>query len=364
MPVEATTLTGGGVLFTNLSSANAAIAANLIDNELSAAGTHQKDLQYFRPTITSDIITDVSPASSNPFQPPQGTQLDPGITGPGTYSLTAQTGGQVLVDSTNYSDTLNIAQASPDVVYTIVGNDAGDTYNIGSNTANLVTGQGNDTVNVAGGSIDIHEGGGNVVVNASGDTSIDADGTGSVTIFLTPGSTLDLGTTDGNDTVHAFGNATVYGGTGSFVYQGEDYANSNVVAGTGNETLFGGSGSTASNLFDLTKAGSAQDMVSGGGAGASNTFDLGAGADTLVSGAGIGAASDIFNFNSTVGGGTHTITNFGAQDVINLNGYTAGEISITENAAGTTISLSDHTTIFLKGVDLSNTAIANQIKHS
>ena len=186
----------------------------------------------------------------------------------------------------------------------------------------VTAGNGNDTINAVGGTVNVHTGAGANTINDTNGTDLTLYGAGDDTVNVTGnggylsvqgysgahvnlanGSTISLGT--GDDTVTALGAATVSGGYNNIVFQGG--TDSTVYAGAGIETLFGGTGTT--NFYGSTVANAFDSMVGGSGA---NMFVGGVNADTMVSGASKfgGAATDIFDFSSSVSGGNHVIVGF------------------------------------------------------
>jgi len=248
-----------------------------------------------------------------------------------TYSLPS--GGQTIVvfdkdSEVQASVTINGSSVDKDQV--IIGNNGNDTINSGGGSGAIVAGDGDNTINIAGGKQLISAGTGHNIINASGN------------------DTITLGT--GNDTLTASGSATVTGGSGSLYFDGRTGVNATVHAGSGAETMFGGSGTT--DFYGSTTGGS-DYMVSGTGA---NFLEGGNGSDTMVASAS-SHQTTVFDFASSVSGGTHTIDGFvfsassKTADVLELQGYTSSDItSIKTVGNSTVIKLDDHTTITLNGV--------------
>jgi hypothetical protein len=166
-----------------------------------------------------------------------------------------------------------------------------------------------------------------------------------VNIAITKGSTLEL--LSGNDTVIASGAATVIGGSGSLKFHGG--TTSKVTAGGGHETMVGGTG--PSQFFASKSKLGVDSMVGGTG---TNLFVGGKGHDTMVSGFSKGSKSDIFEFQSSVAGGTHTIAGYNAtKDQIDLQGYKSSQVTLTHSGGNTLITLSDGTHITVKAATIS-----------
>ena len=86
------------------------------------------------------------------------------------------------------------------------------------------------------------------------------------------------------------------------------------------------------------------------GGSVSNVFHGGVGQDTMVGN--LSATSNLFSFDSTQHGGTHTIDNFvGGLGELKLVGYTSADVLGHASVVGgnTVISLTDGTTITLVG---------------
>jgi len=217
----------------------------------------------------------------------------------------------------------------------------------------IVTNNGNDTINTVGASGTIIAGDGNNTINVTNGSQTISAGTGQNTIKTIGNDTITLGS--GNDTVKSLGSATVTGGSGTLYFDARNLGgvagvNSTVYAGSGSETMFGGSGTT--DFYGSTTGGS-DYMVGGAGA---NVFEGGNGKDTMVASSSSGQTS-VFEFASSVAGGTHTIDGFVLSssphpaDVLELQGYSAKDItSITTVNNSTVIKLDDKTTITLTGV--------------
>ena len=113
--------------------------------------------------------------------------------------------------------------------------------------------------------------------------------------------------------------------------------------------MIGGTG--ASQFYASKSTAGVDSMVGGKG---TNLFVGGKGHDTMVSGFAKGSTSDVFEFQSTVAGGTHTITGYhSATDQIDLQGYKSSQVTLTHSGGNTLITLSDGTHITVKAANIS-----------
>ena len=349
MPAEITTLSGGALLYTNLSPSQTAKAIGAVQ-ALGSGTPSQVSYAAGTPLLVTDLQS-------------TDTTLNVAL-GP------SATGDQAIVLGNSTTTSVDITFAPTTQKYVIVGNDAGDRFNLGAQNTTLITGSGSDQIFMTGGSLKLNEGGGQVFAVVSGNSTINQTGTGNLSIDVLNGTNLSLGTTNGNDTVQAIGSATVSGGSGAFVFYGANGSSSTVNVGQGNETLYGGSGSSAVNTFNGATDTNplSVDVMYGGGTGATNYFTGGAGSDSMVSGAyNGGSATDVFTFiNQGAGAGvtaSDTIVGFGANDTIDLQGYSKASILNWLTQGGNTdIYLSDGTFIRLANVVLNeNTAITTGV---
>jgi Ca2+-binding RTX toxin-like protein len=220
---------------------------------------------------------------------------------------------------------------------------------VGGSNQVVIGNNGNDTINALGASGTIIAGDGNNTIDLTNSSQSISAGTGKNTIKAVGNDTITLGS--GADTVTSTGSATVIGGSGTLVFDARNLGgvagiNSTVYAGSGAETMFGGSGTT--KFYGSTTGGS-DYMVGGTGA---NVFEGGNGTDVMVAGSGVKSTS-VFEFASSVSGGTHTIDGFviGSSDTLELQGYKTTDIQSIKTVNGSTvIKLDDHTTITLTGV--------------
>lgn len=301
---------------------------------------------------------------------------------PGVATVTGNPGGVTIeVALGDQPETFNAQNYTGSTPLILVGNDAGDTFNVaGSTNVDIVEGAGDDTVNDPGSNITLYTSTGTTTFNASGNDTVNQldplHDDAQVKINVANNGVLTLGTTSGNDTVTAFGNATVFGGSGAFTFFGATGGTSVVHGGSGNETLLGGTDGV--NTF---YAGSGNDSLVGGsfgtnnlyagtgtdtlygGSDAANTFYGGKGFDELYAGSG---GTNVFEFsaNSSVSGGTTVINNTtlagfqSASDQIVLQGYNSSQVTLTANGGNTYIKLTDGTTIKIVGVSLTDESTA------
>ena len=210
----------------------------------------------------------------------------------------------------------------------------------GAATVNALSGQG--VLDVFGNdSADLHVQGGAGAVNfigggASGSalSATISPGSGLTNVFGTSGETLSL--------------------------QGQA-GTTRFAAGPGNETLDGSNFSGNMDVFasnpadDVAGAAVSDSLVGGSG---TNFFLSGAGDETLVGGSGV----NLFQLSKTLDGigGTITVFNYSASDLITFNGFTKAEeneairsAAPTDNGlVGTQITLSDSTSVLFVDVNV------------
>ncbi len=258
------------------------------------------------------------------------------ITNGGSGTVVASGGGNRIVTSGNSWD--------------VSTGDGNDTLQAGSGAATLAAG---------GGQNDIQLGSGTALVDTSGRDQIQG-GSGSATVNVQSGA-------------HAF----YTGGTGTLLFI-DTGAGSTVVGGSGAETIFGANGAYSGGTDGNNLIYGSGTLTGGGGGdtlsatGQRNTFlqaaggnetlsaALSTGADTLAAGPGNdtlfgGSGKDVFQFSQTTGGGSTLVQDFTATDSIHLVGYGTGEAgnavaNAVVTSAGTTVQLSDKTTITFTGV--------------
>ena len=276
-----------------------------------------------------------------------------------TYTQLA--GEQVIILEGSASATLTgLANAKGNL---LIGNQGDDTINATGGTGTIIVGDGNNHINITGGSETVVTGkgtsfdtvvlnGGDLTIGGAAHKTVSVTGgsdtissPGAVNIVITKAAALEL--LNGNDTVTASDSATVIGGASSVKFHGGTA--SKVVAGSGHETMLGGTG--ASQFFASKYKAGTDSMVGGSG---TNLFVGGKGHDTMVSGFSKGSKSDIFEFQSSVAGGTHTITGYNAsKDQIDLQGYKSTQVTLTHSGGNTLITLSDGTHITVKAATIS-----------
>src|SRR5262249_16124768 len=131
--------------------------------------------------------------------------------------------------------------------------------------------------------------------------------------------------------VTASGSATVIGGAGKLTFTGAAGAKDSVVAGAGGGTLTGGS--KASGVF-VGGRGAGKFVP---GVGGKDNFVGGPKSDTMVGAGTDKVGTDLFQFASSLKGGTHTIQSFtSGRDTIDLVGYTKAQITAAITAGAKT----------------------------
>jgi serralysin len=260
-----------------------------------------------------------------------------------------QTGNGSLNFTGVGNDTITLGGGN-DTVYdagsaTLLGGGGENEITIGGSSASIGT-SGNDNITLTHSAVVTVSGGGTDTVHAVKGTEVDQLGKGNLDFIGQGNDTIFLGS--GNDTITDAGAATVYGGAANFSFTGGT-GNELVVAGTGNATVTAGSGKatliggSGDNVFT---AGSGSTKILAG-IGGHDTFLGGTGHDTM---SGLGAASNVFEFDTSHAGGSHTITDFSeGRDKIDLAGYdSATALSNAQVVGGNTIlTLGDGTQITL-----------------
>lgn len=277
---------------------------------------------------------------------------------------------------------------------------AGSDTVVSDGTDRILAGSGNSTITLTGTSSTIYGGSGNLVVDDKAGTKTSfVGGTGATLVVggtnssytLSGTSTVFAGT---SDTIHASGDATVYGVAGTSLTEIGNalltfiggVGSATVNAGDGAATVFGTDGSNitynghgviiaSSSNETLDGSGSVQDFIGfvsnqprlvGGSSFVSNQATVagasisgGSGDDTLVAGLGIqtlagggGANQFIIAANGTASAATITIGDFGssAGNMVQLYGYGSNEVvkalgTAVVSGTNTTITLSDKSTI-------------------
>jgi Ca2+-binding RTX toxin-like protein len=246
--------------------------------------------------------------------------------GEGRNSILLQGGANVV--STTGHDVIQAVSGADTIVSS--GNDpvitggTADIFYVGGQAATtLVGGQGTDTVfAAAGGLFEGGSKGGNFIFGGDGPTKIIGGGDGDQ-LFASGDFHTEIDASSGNETLNgAFARAdnTFRAGPGSDMITGGS-GNDKLFAGTGAATMTGGSGN------DKLFAGTGAATMTGGG-----------GADTFSFVKGDAAHVTILDF-SQADGDTVMLQGFKNNDVNNAIKHQASD------AAGTTITLSDHTTI-------------------
>jgi Ca2+-binding RTX toxin-like protein len=208
----------------------------------------------------------------------------------------------------------------------------------------LIGNAGNDTIDAAGGS--------GTVIAGGGHNKISTGGTGARVAELdivTGAGTDNINLTSGKNWVHVGGgakinsttDATVFGGTGSLIFNDMGTGNDSVVAGSGHSTLRAGTG-------DATFVGGAHtQMFSSTG---NDTFIGGRGEDAMRD---MGQGHTVFQFDSAFGGGHHLVFGFSStRDSIHLNGYSTNTFlnAVTVHGGSSFVRLQDGTTVEFVGV--------------
>ena len=230
------------------------------------------------------------------------------------------------------------------------------------------TGSGDDTLQAIDGAATLAAGGGhNVIELGSGPALVDSSGHDQV----------QGGSGAATITVETRGHVQYTGGSGTLLFIDTGHGSS-VVGGSGSETIFGSigrysGGSDGNNLLfgegtltgggggdQLWATGARDTLLRAGGGNETLSAALSSGADTLVAGPGndtlfSGFGHDVFQFNHATGGGDILVRDFSAFDSVQLVGYGPDEAhnalaNAQVGAAGTTLHLSDNTTITFAGV--------------
>lgn len=340
------TIVGGGGVNLALDPTQAALA----QAALTAAAAGYGGGNILTSLTASPTAGDFNVYNIYDFASGQTNTLNPGgqafaLLGVNKETLVGHTGQELLIGNAG-ADTINAAGGSGTVI-TGVGANVVDLNSPGLAGGSLTidTGSGSDTVNMWGGAATISaESGGKVQVNVlAGANTV----TGNLNIALSAGATVVTSGNDtisfgsGADTVVEVGTATVTGGLGKVTVSAGAGANS-VAAGAGASTLLGGSGA------DTFSGGTGTSSMVGGSV--ANVFTGATGHDTMVGN--LGAASNLFSFDSGHAGGTHTIDNFvSGQDQLKLVGYTTATALTDAHVVGgnTVVNFGDGTSVTLVG---------------
>jgi serralysin len=210
----------------------------------------------------------------------------------------------------------------------IFGNDENLVVNLQSSAGTIVGGAGNTTVYAGtGGNQVMFQGSGALLYDAQSSTStlISNPNSPGAEIFASDGGSVALwGSNNGNTFIAGPGNVTLQGGgaTGANVY----------FAGTGADVLVAGSGN--------------------------DTLVAGTGDATMVGGAG----RDQFVFINGAAGGSVLIENYNPSDQLSLFGYGNSSIVSSQVMGGSLVlTLSDHTTITLQGINPFSSAQVHEL---
>jgi hypothetical protein len=278
------------------------------------------------------------------------------VQAPGGYELDLIGGSFAVTDNGTGGDTL-VADGTGE---TVSGGGAfvNLTLNGSNNTANGGTGPGFIQVNGTGNTVNTGAGPQVVNVNTAGNT-VNVDSGNNVISILANNTTVNGGAAaSGADTITATGNGeNITAGTGP-----------DLINATGTGTILtGGSGNDTLNVFgngDTITGGSGTDVLGAyandvsvmGGSGPSTVYATGVG-DTVTAGTGnmtlYATGSNLqFNdnssavYNDTVVG----FSNSGTDTIKLAGGDTVATSALVNSGQDTLVTLSDHSTILLKGV--------------
>ena len=284
----------------------------------------------------------------------------------GGDSVSLKGTGKGSADTVNITAGKNTVLSAYEATVDIKATKGSETLTLAAGSKVSISGS-HDTVTLSSSGSTVTISGSSDSVKISGSNKVTVGAKSSDTISLGKNSTISLGASDTLNlsgskaaaVVTASGSATIIGGTstGTLKFTGAANAKDSVQAGHGSATLTAGKGAS-----DLFVAGSGTNYLfthsaSGGG---HDTFVGGSKSDTMVGAGTDKTHTDLFKFESSLKGGTHTITNFtSGKDTIDLVGYSKAQIdtAISKGAAtfnaktGTeTITLSDHTKITVSGL--------------
>jgi Ca2+-binding RTX toxin-like protein len=264
-----------------------------------------------------------------------------GYTGqPGFY--TSFSGG-VESFSTTGQHIISPSGATIDLVsgaYAITDNGiGGDTIGV-LGTAKVVGGSGPSVIAAVGDNNTITGGAGNSIISVIGNNETITGGGGADTITASGNNDSVTGGSSGPDLINVIGTGeTVTGGGGN------DTLN---VFGSG-DTVFGGAGADTIGLYGDGDAAK-------GGSGPATIFATGTG-DTVTAGSGnetINALGSHFTFDDSSNVYNDTVVGFSqsAGDTIKLSdtGHTVANTALVNGGVDTLITLSDSSTILLKGI--------------
>jgi Ca2+-binding RTX toxin-like protein len=317
--------------------------------------------------ISNDFNLEIytGPTAGAPSTPFSGYQAL-SILSPGGYELqlsgsgfaitdNGSTGGMLVTTSTATGDTITGGSGFDNLIL----NGSGNTANGGSaagyievdgngNTVN--TGVGPQAVNVNSNNDTVNVGSGNNVISVFGSNTTVSGGTGADTITATGNNESITGGT-GPELINATGTGTILvGGSGN------DTLN---VFGNG-DTITGGSGTDVIGAY-------ANNVLVTGGTGPSTVYLTGTN-DTVTAGSGnmtINALNSPFQFNDSSNVYADTVVGFnqGSGDRIHLTTDTVSDAlansQLVNGGQDTLITLSDHSTILLKGITSINSNFFN-----
>jgi hypothetical protein len=423
-----------GALFQKFNSVTAAAAANSLLNVASPTGT------TFPAPISGDTnVLVINSSVTGSISVPAGYQY---IVYNGSGSITGGDSSQAVIGDLNYSGGAGTVAASPTVsseAESVNDSAAGAVLSFANGTNTVTAAGAGQTINLdAGASFVLAQQAGDLINQTGGSSTINsaASTAGSDTVMLTGGTMQFNAFGQGNDVVSVGGNASlmvfggttgtdsVFGGSGadtvvvnSGVYTGGS-GKSLFVGGAGSstvytaaaDTMFGGSGS---GMYNFTKGsenlwvgGGGKDVVSlasgtvgaqlfgannealtlTGAASSSGAVVVALGATESINMMGTAGGNDVILWNAIAGGqtfagnvtltassagkdlfamfaastfgaqsvGPHTITidNWQASDTFDIsNGYTAAQASeaTAALASGSSFTLSDGTTVQFNG---------------
>jgi Ca2+-binding RTX toxin-like protein len=360
------TIIGGGQVTLSLNSSQAALAQAAL--AAAAAG-------YSQGAVLTSLTSPPIAGDFNVYNI-QNTTHDHDHDDDHAHTDTLKVGGQAMV-LTGKDDAIIVGHSGQEL---LIGNAGNDTINAAGGSGTVITGAGDNVIDMnkqgqVGGSLTIDTGKGSDTINMwGGAATVSAEHGGKVEVNVLAGANTVTGdaridlkagaqlVTSGNDTISFgsgadtivdVGKATVTAGHGGKVTVSAGSGANSVAAGSGHSTLLGGSGA------DTFRGGDGVSSMVGGSS--ANVFIGGEGKDTMV--ANLGAASNLFSFDTKQAGGTHTIENFvSGQDHLKLVGYSTAEALHHAHAVGgnTVIDFGDGTSITLVGY---NHLTATDITH-
>jgi Ca2+-binding RTX toxin-like protein len=245
--------------------------------------------------------------------------------------------------ATSGAPTISASAGNP----VVIGGSASINFIGGSGAATVIGGTGNNTVQGGSGSLLLFAVSPTTYTPGSGSSTI-IGGTGGLSATIGSGGGDAFGGTGGGNTLAiavGAGNSALVGTGSGDVLTDAGNGTDLLVAGAGAETLNAASSTGSLNAFF---GGSGADSMTGGSG--QSFFLTGSGNETLTGGKGL--SEFVFLSGSTAR--TDTITNFNSGDLIGLFNYGSNAAakavaSATVTSSGTTLTLSDNTTIVLAG---------------